>query len=117
MMAIEDVHESSSPTGVAADHRASSASSPRTEPETPSTHDDESLDEMVAAYRASTSLPKAKAKAKAKGKAKAKAKAKPKAKSRASSGRLVLGCPKCRGNPSGCWQCKNPNYSGSRGPR
>jgi hypothetical protein len=29
---------------------------------------------------------------------------------------LVLGCPKCRRSPAGCRQCKNPAYTGSRGP-
>ncbi len=33
----------------------------------------------------------------------------------ASSGRgLLFGCPKCRGSPQGCAQCRKPTYSGRR---
>lgn len=67
---------------------------------------------------------KAKAKDMAKGKPTAKAKAKAEAKSTADARflaarrlRLVLGCPKCRGCETGCAQCWNPKFGGSRGPQ
>jgi len=53
--------------------------------------------------------PKAKAKAKAKAETKSTAKT-------ATSEHLVLGCPKCRRSPLGCGQCRNPAFTGSRGP-
>ena len=28
--------------------------------------------------------------------------------------KVKLGCPKCRGSPKGCIQCRNPAYSGCR---
>jgi len=79
---------------------------------------------------------KAKAKAKAGGKPKtktaAKAKASPKAKAKSQEAKRVpknqghlpphkrdppiFGCPKCRGNPNGCGQCLDPNYTGLRLP-
>ena len=77
---------------------------------------------------------KATAKGKAKGKAKAKAKKhghskKPvakmtkepvikvttcKATAKGTTSGLLLGCPKCRGSPSGCKQCRLPSYVGKR---
>ena len=35
----------------------------------------------------------------------------------AGQGTVVLGCAKCRGNSGGCSQCRNPKFSGGRGPR
>ena len=65
--------------------------------------------------------PKAKAKAETKSKAgpppKAKAKAETKSTAKTATGEhLVLGCPKCRRSPLGCRQCRNPEFTGSRGP-
>lgn len=31
-------------------------------------------------------------------------------------GELVLGCAKCRRRSTGCSQCKNPRFTGRRGP-
>ena len=47
-----------------------------------------------------------------KGKAKATAKAKSKY---SSSGKLILGCSKCRGLKKGCGNCRDPNFNGKRG--
>ena len=91
---------------------------------------------------ASATPPTAKAKGKTTAKAKAKAKAKAAVdrnagatatttahvKSRSTAGLptkvqllggkwVMLGCPKCRGSPVGCWQCRNPQYSGNRWTR
>ena len=49
-----------------------------------------------------------------KGKAKATAKAKAKSKY-SSSGKLILGCSKCRGLKKGCGNCRDPNFNGKRG--
>ena len=46
-------------------------------------------------------------------KATAKAKAKAKAKAQSKS-KLVLGCCKCRGQRTGCGQCKSPSFKGAR---
>ena len=32
----------------------------------------------------------------------------------AAAGLLVLGCAKCRGNPAGCTQCRDPAFTGRR---
>lgn len=89
------------------------------------------------AMSAATTVPKAKAKGKGKAHAKAKAmadqkasaaktRAHVKASSTAGSATKVqlidgtwvrLGCPKCRGNPVGCVQCRNPKFNGNRWTR
>ena len=72
-------------------------------------------------------LPKGKAKATAKAKAKAQAKATAKTKAtpkatakspatKRKSPMPMYGCPKCRGNPGGCGQCRDPTYTGMRLP-
>ena len=72
-------------------------------------------------------LPKGKAKATAKAKAKAQAKATAKTKAtpkatakspatKRKSPMPMYGCPKCRGNPGGCGQCRDPTYTGLRLP-
>ena len=68
-------------------------------------------------------LPKGKAKATAKAKAKATAKTKatPKATAKSPATKRkspmpMYGCPKCRGNPGGCGQCRDPTYTGMRLP-
>jgi membrane protein involved in colicin uptake len=86
--------------------------------------------EAKAKAKANTTANKSKAKAKTnKSKAKAKttavkkrkttnAKTKPKIVAMAVPGKkLILGCAKCRGNSGECSQCRNPKFSGGRGPR
>ena len=88
--------------------------------------------EAKAKAKANTTAKTHKSKAKAKtnkSKAKAKttavkkrkttnAKTKPKIVAMAVPGKkLILGCAKCRGNSGGCSQCRNPKFSGGRGPR
>ena len=72
------------------------------------------------AKASSTAVRKRPAAAKAQAKAQAKITAvnQSKTKAKAVSGaKRVLGCAKCRGSPKGCTQCRNPKFSGVRGPR
>ena len=70
----------------------------------------------VSKPKAMAAVPKPKAKAVAVSTPKAKAGLPPSPVPKAKA-RLILGCAKCRGQPTGCAQCWNPNFSGSRGPR
>lgn len=67
---------------------------------------------MPKAMKAAKAMPMKAMKASTKTKEPMKAMKRP-----AAAAGLVLGCSKCRGSEGGCSQCKNPAFTGKRGPR
>ena len=103
----------------AAEAKASASNPPKEAKAKPTAKANTTAKTHKSKAKAKTNKSKAKAKTTAVKKRKTtNAKTKPKTIAKAVAGKkLILGCAKRRGNSGGCSQCRNPKFSGGRGPR